>query len=115
MLPFEEKKIGATTEKFRSAGAVMRPYDNYGQPDFFTEEDVLKLLKLSPTALKKALDGSEWKGSCYFEEMLLASIILDSCTYHNFGYGCNPLLSIEIIEPGTNEVFCKRAGTPSHH
>ncbi len=81
----------------------------------FSVDDVIKMLKLSPTALKKSIEGSEWAGRSYFEEMLIASIILDSSTHHYPRYTFKPVLSIEIKEPGVKEPFFKSAGTTSIH
>lgn len=72
-------KVHSETDK---KGRLYEPYRGYGTPEFFTEEDVLEILKLSPTALKKALDGAhkEGMGTSNFKQMLLASMILDSST-----------------------------------
>lgn len=112
------------------------PY--YMRPDFFTEEDVLEILKLSPTALQKALNGTTIKekppqiilsatGSLipdsmpvdtlnrgYFQEMLLACLILDSGTHHYSATYFNTELSINFTIPGGRK-FKKKAGMIKDH
>ena len=113
------------------------PY--YMRPDFFTEEDVLEILKLSPTALQKALNGTPIKekpsqilfmptgtlipdltpvdtlNRGYFQEMLLACLILDSGTRHYPNINFEPELSIKFSRiPGGRE-FKKRAGMIKDH
>jgi len=112
------------------------PY--YMRPDFFTEEDVLEILKLSPTALQKALNGTPIKekpsqilfmptgtlipdltpvdtlNRGYFQEMLLACLILDSGTRHYPTIYFKPELSIKFRIPGGRE-FKKKAGMIKDH
>lgn len=114
------------------------PY--YLMPDFFTEEDVLEILKLSPTALKIALEGIQTSikekpsqilleaiGTlipdltpvdtlirAYFHEKLLASLILDSGTRHYPNHYFKSELSINIRIPGRGE-FEKKAGMIKDH
>lgn len=113
------------------------PY--YMRPDFFTEEDVLEILKLSPTALQKALNGTPIKekppqiilsatgtlipdltpvdtlNRGYFQEMLLACLILDSGTRHYPNINFEPELSIKFSRiPGGRE-FKKKAGMIKDH
>lgn len=114
----------------------------YTMPFYFTEEDVLKILRLSPTALKKALEGTDIKEkrniifeakNCglnqepvenlrrtYFQQMLLASLILDSTTDNYIGYWFDPELSIKIypLHKGAsdnNKFFHKKAGVSTLH
>lgn len=104
--------------------ATEDPY--YTKPTYFTEEDVLEILRLSPTALKKALEGFDYKREknglffdplssdsyvrfnqtpaeswrqIFFQRMLLASLILDSTMNDCPGYMFDPELSIKIYAP----------------
>jgi len=110
----------------------------YMRPDFFTEEDVLIILKMSPTALQKALNGTpineepsqilpgptgtlvpnitvfDTFSRAYFQEMLLASLILDSGTHHYPNHHFEPKLSIEISFPGGRRLK-KTAGMIKDH
>lgn len=82
------------------SGGLERPYWKYDifPESSFTEEDVIKILRLSPTALKKALDGSPEEGMSKnsFEEMLISSLILDSSTMLYPGISFKSELSIEV-------------------
>lgn len=112
------------------------PY--YFKPNFFTEEDVLEILKLSQTALINSLKGTSIKekppqillesqgplvpdltpldtlNRAYFEEILLASLILDSgnCHYPNHYFKTEISIKIRIPERGEIE---KRAGMIKDH
>lgn len=102
--------------------ATEDPY--YTKPTYFTEEDVLEILTLSPTALKTALkgidftkeknglffdwplpylhpnqDNAEILKRTFFQRMLLASLILDSTMNDYPGYMFDPKLSIKIYAP----------------
>lgn len=112
---------------------------HYMRADFFTEEDVLEILKLSPTALQKALNGTPIKekppqiilsatgtlipdltpvdtlNRGYFQEMLLACLILDSGTRHYPNINFESELSIKFSRiPGGRE-FKKKAGMIKDH
>ncbi len=78
-------------------------------PDVFTEEDVLEILRLSPTALKKSLqDPLEDSSSERFNEMLLAAFILDVNTRFYRGCTFKVEMSLEFPRPG-KEPFFKRS------
>lgn len=95
---------------------------HHTKPIYFTEEDVLEVLRLSPIALRKALEGTDLKEKShiffeptfqvspnrseaersqltYFQQMLLASLTLDSMTNHYPGYMFVPELSLKIFAP----------------
>ncbi len=90
------------TEPFTSKALI----DN---PDVFTEEDVLEILRLSPTALKKSLqDSLEDSSSERFTEMLLAAFILDVNTRFYRSCTFKVEMSLEFPRPG-KEPFFKRS------
>lgn len=86
-------------------GALNEPYPGYGTPEFFTEEDILKIFKLSPTALKKALDRGhkEGMGKPNFQHMLLHSLILDLSTEQYENHKFVTELKIEFNEIGKED------------
>ena len=77
-------------------------------PDVFTEEDVLEILNLSPTALQKTLsDPLEDTSSESFKDMLLSSLILDINTRFYQGCKFEVEMSVKILRSG-KEAFFKR-------
>lgn len=79
----------------------------FDKPDVFTEENILEILRLSPTALKKSLeDPLESTSSERFEEMLLASFILDINTRVYPNYEFKLKMSVEFQREG-KEHFLK--------
>ncbi|MFA4955390.1 MAG: hypothetical protein WC556_00270 [Candidatus Methanoperedens sp.] len=116
---------------------------HHTKPIYFTEEDVLEILKLSPTALKKALEGTDIKEKSHihfeptfqvspnrseaersqltcFQQLLLASLTLDSMTNHYPGYMFVPELSLKIFAPHKSgapekKSFHKKADLTTFH
>lgn len=65
----------------------------------FTEEDVLQILKISPVALQKILNGpNERGGETCFKETLLASLILDFTTSYHPGHWFKAKIEVELSE-----------------
>jgi hypothetical protein len=72
-------------------------------PDVFTEEDILEILRQSPTALKRSLENPlEDISSERFEERLLASFLLD-----NHNYKIEAEISVRFCRPGIKPFFKK--------
>jgi len=93
---------------------LKKHYFGYGTSEFFTEEDVLTILKLSPTALKIALDRghNEGMGTSHFQHMLLHSFILDLSTTPYQKHEFVTELKIQFSEFGkTDKKFEKHCET----
>lgn len=105
-----DNRISYSLNDKNKTGTLNEPYPRYGTPEFFTEEDVLKILKLSPTALKKSMDRGhkEGMGKLHFQQMLLHSLILDLNTEQYINYKFVTELKIQFNEIGkTDQKFEK--------
>jgi hypothetical protein len=74
------------------------PDFEYEMHESFTEEEILEILKLSPTALEKVIYGYpiEGMGRIHFEETLIASMILDSINIYYPRHEFEAEMRIEI-------------------